>query len=102
MTHSAMLSLAMIAGSTVAGTALAGGPADLLRGEAPLLFTSSEGANASSPTILRDGQAAVGDDIWLWVPALDTSGQVDLGTTGRFFKVWDSGPVGGPDGNDDD
>jgi len=81
--------------------ATAGTPQELARGEAPLLFTSSERANAASPVTLRDGQAAVGDDIWLWVPAV-TAGQVDLSTTGQFFKVWDSGPVAGPNGNDDD
>lgn len=102
MTRGTMACLVMLAGGALAGPVLAGGPADLLRGQAPLLFTSSEGANAASPTILRDGQLAVGDDIWLWVPALDGAGQVDLGTTGQFFKVWNSGPVGGPDGNDDD
>ncbi len=77
-------------------------PEALSRGQAPLLFTSSEGSNAASPTMLRDGQAAVGDDIWLWVPSIGAGGMVDLATTGSFYKVWDSGPVAGPNGNDDD
>lgn len=80
--------------------ASAGTPQELLRGEAPLLFTGAEGEDADS-TLLLDGQPIRGDEIWLWVPAV-TAGQVDLGTTGSFFKIWDSGPEAGPDGNDDD
>ena len=80
--------------------ALAGTPQELLRGEAPLLFTGAEGED-SNATLLRDGQPIRGDEIWLWVPAI-TAGQVDLGTTGSFFKIWDSGPEAGPNGNDDD
>ncbi|MCH8251041.1 MAG: IPTL-CTERM sorting domain-containing protein [Planctomycetes bacterium] len=82
--------------------AQAGTPGELLHGEAPLLFTSSEGANLNNPTTLRDGQLALGDDIWLWLPAIAPDGQVDLAATGMFFKIWDSGPVNGPNGNDDD
>ena len=81
-------------------TASAGTPQELLRGEAPLLFTGAEGEDANS-TLLLDGQPIRGDEIWLWTPAV-TAGQVDLGTTGSFFKIWDSGPEAGPDGNDDD
>lgn len=80
--------------------ASAGPPTDLLRGEAPLLFTGAEGEDADA-TLLRDGQAIRGDEIWLWVPAI-TAGEVDLSITGQFFKIWDSGPEAGPDGNDDD
>lgn len=75
-------------------------PGALSLGEAPVLFTAAEGENADG-TLLRDGQAVRGDEIWLWVPAVN-AGLVDLGSTGQFFRIWDSGPVAGPDGNDDD
>lgn len=94
------LSLAFASGLLVSSTVLAGAPTDLLRGEAPLLFTGAEGEDADA-TLLLDGQPIRGDEIWLWVPAI-TAGQVDLGITGQFFKIWDSGPEAGPDGNDDD
>lgn len=85
-------------------SAMAGDPTQLLPGEAPVLLTSSEGADAGNETILRDGQLAVGDDIWLWVPALDLGGMVDLVATGQFFKIWDSGNAAENPGNfnDDD
>ncbi|MEM7164421.1 MAG: hypothetical protein AAF581_03100 [Planctomycetota bacterium] len=51
-------------------TSWAGSPAQLLRGEAPLLFTGAEGEDGNS-TLLLDGQAIRGDEIWLWVPAID-------------------------------
>jgi hypothetical protein len=93
-----------IAGSTIVFASLvhAGDPVDLLPGEAPVLFTGAEGEDADA-TLLADGTSAIrGDEIWLWVPALDGGGQVDLGVPGQFFRVWDSGPELGPDGNDDD
>jgi len=77
-----------------------GAPGALNLGEAPVLFTAAEGESANN-TLLRDGQAVRGDEIWLWVPAVN-GGQVDLGSTGQFFKIWDSGPEIGPNGNDDD
>ncbi len=82
--------------------ARAGDPTDLLLGEAPVLFTAAEGADPGDETLL-DGQTVVGDDIWLWAPALDGLGMVDLGATGQFFKIWDSGnAVDNPaDFNDD-
>lgn len=74
-----------------------GSPKDLALGEAPILFTQGRDGAA-----LLDGTVATPDEIYLWVPALKFSGaQVDLASTGRFFKLWDSGPVGGPNGNDD-
>lgn len=77
-------------------------PEDLARGEAPLLFTGAEGEDGDA-TFLRDGQPIRGDEIWLWVPAVDSlTGLIDLASTGQFFKVWDSGPEAGPNGNDDD
>ena len=82
----------------ISSTVLAGAPTDLLRGEAPLLFSGAEGEDADA-TLLLDGQPIRGDEIWLWVPAI-TAGQVDLGVTGQFFNIWDSGPEAGPDGND--
>jgi hypothetical protein len=81
---------------------LPGSPQELLPGQAPLLFAQGhEGA------ILRDGQIANTDDIFLWVPANGgipccASNQVVLCETGQFFKIWDSGPTGGPNANDDD
>ncbi len=84
------------------GVASAGAPEDLLRGEAPLLFSGAEGEDGAVATLLADGVNEIrGDDIYLWVPAI-TGGSVDLGTVGQFFKIWDSGPEAGPDGNDDD
>lgn len=80
--------------------AMADVPTALARGEAPLLFTGAEGEDVND-TLLLDGQAIRGDEIWLWVPAV-SGGQVNLGATGQFFKVWDSGPELGPNGNDDD
>lgn len=94
------LATAIVLTGMICMTARAGSPTELLRGEAPLLFTGAEGEGADA-TLLRDGQPIRGDEIWLWVPAV-TAGQVDLGATGSFFKVWDSGPEAGPDGNDDD
>ena len=97
-----LLNASLILG--IAGLLIAPASADvptaLARGEAPLLFSAAEGEGGDA-TLLLDGQAARGDDIWLWMPAVN-GGQVDLGATGQFFKVWDSGPVLGPDGNDDD
>ncbi len=88
--------------TSAALTVLAGPPTDLLRGEAPLLFTGAEGEDADA-TLLADGVSAIrGDEIWLWVPALDGNGLVDLSVPGQFFRVWDSGPEAGPNGNDDD
>ncbi len=84
--------VALIAGSAIAGT-----PTQKLRGEAPLLFT--QGKDGS---FLRDGTLAHTDDIFLWTPALDINGDIDLNATGNFFKIWDSGPLAGPNGNDDD
>lgn len=86
--------------TVTAAPAMAGAPTELLRGEAPLLFTGAEGEDGDS-TLLLDGSPIRGDEIWLWVPAT-VGGQVNLGQTGQFFKVWDSGPEAGPDGNDDD
>jgi cysteine-rich repeat protein len=88
--------------TAIAGLAVAsaGTPDQLLQGEAPVLFSGAEGEDLDS-TLLADGSPIRGDEIWLWVPAL-TAGEVDLGTTGQFFKIWDSGPEAGPDGNDDD
>lgn len=94
------LLLAFPLGLAISSTAVAGAPTDLLRGEAPLLFTGAEGEDADT-TLLLDGQPIRGDEIWLWVPAI-TAGQVDLGIIGKFFRIWDSGPEAGPDGNDDD
>ncbi len=79
----------------------AGTPSQLLRGETPLLFSGAEG-EAADTTLLLDGQPIRGDEIWLWIPAVALDGQVDLNATGQFFKIWDSGPEAGPDGNDDD
>ncbi len=78
--------------------AMAGSPIDLLRGEAPVLFVQGE----RDGQILRDGVTMAGtDDIILWLPTLDGEGMVDLTQTGQFFRIWDSGPVAGPNGNDD-
>jgi hypothetical protein len=97
--HSLILACATVA---LASLAHAGDPVDLLPGEAPVIFTGAEGEDADA-TILADGVSAIrGDEIWLWVPALDGGGQVDLGSPGQFFRLWDSGPEAGPDGNDDD
>ncbi len=79
-----------------------GHPQDLLRGEAPIVFTQG---NAGS--LLLDGTPANTDDIILWVPDVGiiigcNSNLVLLGEVGQFFKLWDSGPVAGPNGNDDD
>lgn len=79
----------------------AGTPEELLRGQAPVLFTGAEGEDADD-TLLVDGQPIRGDEIWLWIPAIDVLGDVDLAATGKFFRLWDSGPESGPDGNDDD
>lgn len=98
-----MLARSLLAACVVAlaqASALAGPPDQLLRGEAPVLFSGAEGEDADT-TLLLDGQPIRGDEIWLWVPAL-TAGEVDLVATGEFYKVWDSGPEMGPDGNDDD
>ena len=79
-------------------------PKALARGEAPILFT--QGVNGA---VLRDGTVATTDEIYLWVPETQFSGaQVDLISTGRFFKIWDSGSTGGAannvllGGNDDE
>lgn len=92
-----LASMFSLMGSVVCG----GTPDQLLRGEAPVLFTAAEGEDANA-TVLADGVSAVrGDEIWLWVPAI-TAGNVDLGTAGSFYRIWDSGTEAGPDGNDDD
>lgn len=90
-------------GLLLAGDMVRGGePSELLRGEAPVLFTGAEGEDANG-TLLLDGQPIRGDEIWLWVPAVDGgTNQVDLLATGQFFRIWDSGVEAGPDGNDDD
>lgn len=77
-------------------------PIQRVRGQVPVLFTGAEGEDGTVPTFLADGVTEIrGDDIFLWVPAV-VAGNVDLGTTGSFFKIWDSGPEAGPNGNDDD
>lgn len=96
-----LFTIGIVVGVVSAPYLEAGTPDQLLRGEAPVLFTGAEGEDADD-TLLLDGQPIRGDEIWLWVPALDLGGQVDLSATGQFFRIWDSGPVLGPNGNDDD
>ena len=83
--------------STTALVVAESAPKSLARGEAPLIF--AQGVAGSN---LRNSVTAQTDEIYLWVPALKFNGaQVDLATSGRFFLIWDSGPVAGPNGNDD-
>lgn len=85
-----------IAAGTLASTAIAqdGNASALNLGQAPLIF--SQGKLGSS---LLDGTVATTDEIYLWVPALDANGDVDLGSTGQFFMIWDSGSTGGVPNN---
>ncbi len=80
----------------VPSNALAGGgnASELLLGQAPLIFSQGH-LNAA----LRDGTIATTDEIYLWVPAVDVNGDVDLGVTGQFFLIWDSGSTGGSPNN---
>lgn len=71
-----------------------GAATDLLPGQAPLIFTQGRDGG-----VLRDGTVATTDEIYLWVPALDGSNNVDLSNTGQFFKIWDSGSTGGVPNN---
>ena len=50
--------------------------------------------------VLLDGTVATPDEIYLWVPALDGNGDVDLGSTGQFFRIWNSGSTNGSPDND--
>ena len=99
--RSVTIPVLLLCGVFVGPNVYAGTPDELLRGETPVLFTGAEGEDADD-TLLLDGQPIRGDEIWLWVPAVDISGDVDLVATGQFFKLWDSGPEAGPNGNDDD
>lgn len=88
------------AGIAVALAAAAGASAiaqnanQLLPGQAPLIFTQGR-----LDAALRDGTVATTDEIYLWVPALDGANNVDLNTTGQFFRIWDSGSTGGVPNN---
>jgi hypothetical protein len=92
-----LLGFALSAGAAVglASTANAQGAAsDLLAGQAPLIFTQGKDGG-----VLRDGTVATTDEVYLWVPALDGGNNVDLGTTGQFYKIWDSGSTNGNPNN---
>ena len=79
--------LASVVGTTSTITmAQDGNASELSFGQAPLIFT--QGKDGS---LLLDGTIATTDEIYLWVPALDANGDVDLVTTGQFFRIWDSG-----------
>ena len=93
--------MAAIVVLSCAAGAPGGDPTELLPGEAPVVFTGAEGEDADA-TLLADGSPIRGDEIWLWAPTPDRRGQVDLSATAQFFRIWDSGPEAGPDGNDDD
>lgn len=86
--------IAAVAGTVVGTPALAQDANQLLPGQAPLIFTQGK-----LNSLLRDGTAATTDEIYLWVPALDVGGNVDLVTTGQFFRIWDSGSTGGVPNN---
>jgi len=75
-------------------TAHAGDATMLQLGEAPLIF--SQGKDGG---VLLDGTVATTDEIYLWVPAVDGDGDVDLGSVGQFFRVWDSGSTDGDPNN---
>lgn len=96
-----MASMVVVAGAATAVSA--GDASDLLPGQAPLIFVQGK-LNAA----LLDGTIATTDEIYLWVPALDANGDVDLAATGQFFRIWDSGSTNGSPndfllgGNDDE
>jgi len=86
--------LLLACGLAAPAMAQSGDASELLLGQAPLIFTQGQ-LNSS----LRDGTVATTDEIYLWVPALDVNGDVDLSATGQFFLIWDSGSTGGSPNN---